>query len=98
VGINQISSEIPDKYFLYNNYPNPFNPSTMIKYQLPEAGYVSIKIYNSIGREVETLVSDKHSPGTYVVTFDGSKYASGIYFYKLESEKYFSTKKMLLIK
>jgi len=80
------------------NYPNPFNPSTIISYQLPSNGLVTIKVFDVLGREVRTLVNDYKTSGTYTVSFDASKLASGIYFYQLRSGNYISTKKMLLLK
>ena len=96
---------IPGKFELYQNYPNPFNPSTKIRYQIPEAGLVSIKIFDILGREVKTLVNEFKSAGRYEIEFDGSALASGIYFYQLkalpfgrQAGNYFTTKKMTLIK
>ncbi len=70
-------------FHLYNNFPNPFNPSTMIKYQLPAASRVTLKIYNVSGCEVETLVNERKNSGDYEIAFDGGKYSSGIYFCRL---------------
>ncbi len=103
VGLKQTSSEIPDKFELYNNYPNPFNPVTKIKFDLPSVGQrhafdVRVVIYNILGREVAALVDQQLKPGTYEAEFDGSNYPSGIYFYKLETSEFTNTKKMVLIK
>jgi hypothetical protein len=98
IGINQISSIVPDKFTLEQNYPNPFNPSTVIRYSLIENGFTNIKIYNSIGKEVETLVNQKQSAGTYEVTFDGTGLSSGIYFYTLRANGISETKRMTLLK
>jgi photosystem II stability/assembly factor-like uncharacterized protein len=98
VKVNTISTEIPSKYSMNQNYPNPFNPSTNIKYQITNNGFVLLKILDALGREVETLVNEKQSPGTYEVTFDASKYPSGIYFYKIESGSYTETKRMIFVK
>jgi hypothetical protein len=96
---------IPDKYSLFQNYPNPFNPVTKIKYDLPDKGFVSLIVYDIIGREISQLIKGVKSPGNYIIDFDGSNLSSGMYFYKLTiSEpsgkmiKYTSVKKMLLIK
>lgn len=88
----------PTEYSLSNNYPNPFNPSTIIEYQLPKNGYVSLKVFDVIGREVKTLVDGYRTVGKYSVSFDASKLASGIYFYQLKANDYTSIKKMILTK
>ena len=83
------------------NTPNPFNPTTNISYELFEASYVKLKVFDLIGKEIVTLVEANQTKGTYTVTFDASKYAnltSGIYFYKLETERYSEVKKMILTK
>ena len=83
------------------NTPNPFNPTTNISYELFDASYVKLKVFDLIGKEIATLVDANQQKGTYTVTFDASKYAnltSGIYFYKLETEKYSEVKKMILTK
>jgi hypothetical protein len=98
IGIRNITSEIPVEYKLKQNYPNPFNPSTNIRFALPKSGFVKLVVFDVLGREVETLVNEKHFPGTYEVTFDGSNYPSGIYFYRLTTDLYNETKKMLMIK
>lgn len=98
IGIKSINTRVPVKYFLYQNYPNPFNPATKIKYQIAKSGDVRLIIYDITGKEVETLVNEKQSPGVYEVEFNGSKYASGVYFYKLETETFSETKKMVLVK
>jgi hypothetical protein len=85
-------------YKLYNNYPNPFNASTMIKYSLPKVGYVSIKVYDITGRKLATLVSKVQRAGDYGVRFDGNNYSTGIYFYRMETNGFTQTKKFVLIK
>jgi len=91
-------SNVPKDFNLSQNYPNPFNPTTNIKFDIPKSGNVSLKIYNELGKEVNTLVNSFRNAGTYEINFDASALSSGIYFYKLESEGLTSTKKMLLIK
>ena len=88
---------------LSQNYPNPFNPNTLISYQLPANSQVSIKIYDVLGRELETLVNQRQSPGKHSVVFDAEKYSSGVYFYEIDAvgsdkQLYNSIKKMILIK
>jgi hypothetical protein len=97
-GINQIGSVIPDKYLLYQNYPNPFNPETKIKFDLPKSGLAKLKIYDLLGKEIQTLYSGNLNPGKYEFTFNGREYASGIYIYKLETESYTQILKMVLLK
>jgi hypothetical protein len=98
VGINQISELVPSSYTLQQNFQNPFNPSTNIRYELPKSGFVKLVVFDALGREVETLVNEKQTPGTYEVTFDASKYSSGVYYYKLITDGFSETKKMILIK
>ena len=88
----------PTEFSLSQNYPNPFNPVTIIKYQLPSNNFVAIKIYDVLGNEVETLVNEEKSAGTYEVQFDASELTSGIYFCKLTSASFVETKKMVLLK
>ncbi len=89
---------IPQQIMLYQNYPNPFNPSTTINYSLPQNTFVTLKVYNSLGQELETLVNEEKSVGNYSVRFDGSRFASGIYFYRLQTENFSQTRKLLLLK
>ncbi len=90
--------ELPSEYSLEQNYPNPFNPSTTIKYSIPAEGYVSLKVFNSIGEVVETLVSQNQNAGSYQITFDASKLSSGIYLYQISSGNFVETKKLVLMK
>lgn len=98
IGINKISTNVPDKYLLYQNYPNPFNPSTVIKYQIKDSRFVTLKVYDILGKEVATLVNEKQTPGVYEVKFDGLGLSSGIYFYKLVTNNFSKTKKLILLK
>lgn len=98
VGVQQISSEVPDSYNLYQNYPNPFNPSTTIKFQVPVSGNVKLTIFNALGKEVEKLNDGYLNAGLFSAVFNAQNLNSGVYFYKLESENYVETKKMMLIK
>jgi len=92
------TSEIPDKITLYQNYPNPFNPTTKIDFSIPKQGFVSIKIYNMLGKEVATLVSREMTPGAYSLDFNASKLSSGVYFYKMEVNGFSEVKKMMFVK
>jgi hypothetical protein len=98
VGIHPISTETPSKYSLSQNYPNPFNPITNVKFSMLNARDVKLVVYDVMGREVQTLVNEKLSAGTYEVKFDGSMLNSGIYFYKMMTDGFTETKKMLMIK
>jgi len=103
-GITDIQScqKIPKVNYLSQNYPNPFNPTTLIKYQIKEPGFVSLKVYDILGKEVATLVDEHKNPGHYSVTFDASSATgglpSGVYIYKLQAGEFSSVKKMLLTK
>ncbi len=98
VGVKQISGLIPNNFSLNQNYPNPFNPETIIKYQLPAGNFVSLKIYNLLGKEVASLVNEKQNVGSYSASWNAANYPSGTYFYKLEAGLSTVTKKMLLLK
>lgn len=89
---------IPSEYFLLQNFPNPFNPSTTIKFNVPERSAVALKVYDVLGKEVATLLNEEKSEGSYEVEFDGSDLTSGIYFYRLQASGFVETKKMILLK
>jgi len=98
LGKNSLNIEIPNKYELYQNFPNPFNPSTTINFGVPNSSFVSLKIYDLLGREVATLVKEKLSPGKYSIDFDGTNFASGVYFYKIIAGEFEQVRKMVLMK
>lgn len=98
IGIEQLSTEIPESFTLSQNYPNPFNPKTLINYQLVNAGDVTLKVYNVLGNEVAALVDQKQIEGSYRVSFDGAGLSSGIYFYTLRTNGFSETKRMMLIR
>lgn len=99
IGIEKISSEIPEHFSLSQNYPNPFNPTTTIKFALPTSHKgVRLVIYDILGKEVTTLVNEQLQPGEYSVTWDASDYPSGIYFYTIIAGDYIESKKIILIK
>ncbi len=94
-------SELPGvatEYSLEQNYPNPFNPSTAVRFSIPEQTNVSLKVFNSIGQEVATLINGEMTAGNHEVDFNASKLSSGVYFYRIETPAFTSTKKMILIK
>ena len=88
----------PKEFRLEQNFPNPFNPSTTIQYQLPAAANVTLKVYDILGSEVATLINEKQDAGYKEVKFNASRYASGVYIYRLTADKYVSTKKMMVVK
>jgi hypothetical protein len=92
------NQEIPTVFKLYTSYPNPFNPSTTIKYDIPRSSFVQMTIYDILGREVSRLINQNLSPGRYEIVWDGTNYASGTYFYKLEAGTFTDIKKMILVK
>jgi hypothetical protein len=90
---------IPTEYSLYNNYPNPFNPTTAIRFDIPERTNVELVVYDILGRRVKSLISDEvRNPGRYEISFNGSSLASGVYIYKITTKNYSQARKMLLIK
>ncbi len=94
-----LSQDKPSKsFFLYQNFPNPFNPQTIIKYDIPNASIVTIKLYDLLGREINTLVHEIKSAGIYQYIFNASNLAGGIYFYRIVAGKFSQTKKMVLLK
>ncbi|MCX6162283.1 MAG: T9SS type A sorting domain-containing protein [Ignavibacteriae bacterium] len=104
-GVNNISSNIPEEYKLYNNYPNPFNPSTKIRFDIPvcHSGegrnpVIKLIIYDALGRQVETLINQQMNAGSYIVDFNGVKLASGIYFCRLISAGFNDIKRLVLLK
>jgi hypothetical protein len=93
-----VEESLPSKYSLNQNYPNPFNPITKISYSLPEANFVSLRIFDMLGREVISLVNEMKQAGTYEAEFDASQLSSGTYIYKLTAGNFQSVKKMILTK
>ena len=96
--INYKGSLKVETYDLSQNYPNPFNPSTTIKYQIPNAGNVTLKVYDILGREVTTLVDEFKNEGRYEVNFNAGKLASGVYIYTIKSNDFTASKKLMLLK
>jgi hypothetical protein len=110
--MNKDKVKVPEKFVLYQNYHNPFNPVTKIKFDVStplsppfgkggrtqSGGFVRLTIYDILGREIAVLVNKELKPGTYEVEWDAGNNASGIYFYSLQIDGFFETKKMVLIK
>ena len=88
----------PLEFTLEQNYPNPFNPGTVIKYSIPENGFVTLDVYNLLGKEVVTLINELQTAGTMNITYDASELSSGVYYYQLVSGEFTSTKKLILMK
>lgn len=96
--LRELQNGTPAAYELSQNYPNPFNPSTQIRFAIPQEGMVNIKVFNTLGQEVVTLVNEYRNAGNYEVDFDASNLTSGIYFYTITSNNFTQTKKMMLLK
>jgi len=94
----QQGGELPKKYALEQNFPNPFNPSTVIRFSLPEASPVKLKVFDLLGREILTILDEERGAGVWTVTVDMSQFSSGIYLYQLVTPKFNEVKKMLLLK
>ena len=95
---NFVNNNSGIEFKLSQNFPNPFNPNTKISYALPKQGFVTLKIYDITGREIQTLVNEVKQAGYYTVDFNGSHLSSGVYFYKIKSSHFVSVKRMVLIK
>jgi Secretion system C-terminal sorting domain len=98
VGVELESKTLPKNINLSQNYPNPFNPNTTINFSIPKKSFVSLKVYDVLGREIKELVSGEMKPGFYNIPFGSKELSSGIYFYKLEAGDFIETKKMILLK
>lgn len=88
----------PQTFDLYSNYPNPFNPSTKIRYAISQSAFTTLKVYSMLGQEVATLINEEKSPGVYEVNFDAANLSSGTYLYKLQAGDFTEIKKMVVIK
>ncbi|MBV6477582.1 MAG: hypothetical protein HGGPFJEG_00321 [Ignavibacteria bacterium] len=98
IGITNHNLQVPDRYSLSQNYPNPFNPVTNLEFGISKSGFVSLKIYDVLGKEVADLVNENLKPGTYKYNFDATNLTSGIYFYKIKAGDFIQTRSMMLIK
>jgi hypothetical protein len=91
-------ANVPKEFGLSANYPNPFNPSTEIRFQLPEDSYVTLEVFNSLGQKVAALLDEQYSAGYYSVTWDAKHRPSGAYYYRLQAGNYTASKMMMLVK
>ena len=91
-------SEIPLVFSLSQNFPNPFNPTTIINYTIPTRSHVTLSVFNTLGQKVTELVNGEKEAGDYSVTFDASGLASGVYLYRMQAGSFVETKKLVLMK
>lgn len=101
VSVTEVENEFNgaiDSYRLFDAYPNPFNPTTIISFKMPEKSFVTLKVYDTIGNEVATLINNNVQAGSYEVEFNATNLPSGIYFYRLQASSFVETKKMILLK
>ncbi len=98
IGVSNVSNEIPANFKLEQNYPNPFNPTTTIRYQIPKNAFVTIKIYDNLGREIETLCEGNHNAGIFEVNWNANGYSSGVYYCRMTTGDFSDTKQLVLLK
>jgi hypothetical protein len=96
--VERFAIDLPTHFNLEQNYPNPFNPATTISFSLPSKSFVSLKVYDTLGREVFTILSEELSAGTYSKQLNVADLPSGVYFYRLHAGSYIGTKKIVLLK
>ena len=92
------NEQLPVGYSVQQNYPNPFNPTTNIQFSIPKTEFVTLRIYNLLGQEVATLVSEKLKPGNYTYTWNAGSLASGVYLCHMQAGNFLETRKMILIR
>ncbi len=97
-GVEEVGGVVPESFILKQNYPNPFNPATNIEFSLSHSGFVSLKVYDILGKEVATLVNERKDAGNYKATFDARELPSGTYFYSMKAGDFSHTKKLLLVR
>ncbi len=105
LAVEDVTNHLPNKFGIEQNYPNPFNPVTIMQYAVGSRSYVTLKVYDVLGNEIECLVNEEKPAGSYAVKFDGSRFTSGVYFYQLritpmgwQARSFIKTKKMILLK
>jgi len=97
-GLRESNDQLPLKYALYQNYPNPFNPSTTVRYDLPKATFVTLTIFDLLGRQISTIVEEEKPAGTYQVNVYVPNLPSGVYFYRIQARDFVKTKKFVLLR
>ncbi len=95
---NKKQNNIVKKFALLQNYPNPFNPTTSIQYQIPANIFVTLKVFDILGKEVASLINEEKTSGVYTISFDGSSLSSGVYFYQINAGNFHQTKKFILLR
>ena len=98
LSVRKISETIPNSFSLFQNFPNPFNPATVISYQLAVNSFVTVEVYDVLGREVARLENGEQAAGSHSVQWDAASFSSGVYFYVLNAGTYHDVKKMVLMK
>ena len=98
IGIQEPNQPNPSHFTLYNNFPNPFNPTTTIEFSIPQTEFVTVKVYNIAGHEITTLINDELSIGNHSIQWNGSHQPSGVYIVQIESSGFVQTRKMVLLK
>ena len=96
--VDRLSADLPTHFSLNQNYPNPFNPTTVIRFSLPSRSFVTLKVFDGLGREVRLLVSEELPAGTYEPQWNAEGLLSGVYFYRLQTGDYIETRKMIYFK
>jgi hypothetical protein len=96
--VEQVSSGVPTHFGLEQNYPNPFNPTTTVTFSLPFSAFVSLKVFDALGREVSVLLADELTAGTHERQWNASALPSGVYFYRLQAGTFSETKKLIVQK
>jgi photosystem II stability/assembly factor-like uncharacterized protein len=98
VWVKEDRAGVPQRFLLEQNYPNPFNPSTTIQFSLPRGAHVALKVFNTLGEEITTLVSEELGAGTYTTQWNAAGIASGLYYYRLQAGNYIESKKLMLLR
>ena len=96
--LHDYDNELPENFYLSQNYPNPFNPTTVINYSLPIESFVTMKVYDIVGRQVAVILNEKKSAGNYSITFNSETLSSGIYFYRIQAGEFTVTRRMVMLK
>ena len=96
--VERLSSDLPTHFSLDQNYPNPFNPATTISFSFPSQSFVSLKVFDALGREVSLVLSEELPAGNYSRQWDATGLPSGVYFYRLQAGSFTATKKLILLR